>query len=234
MTLVVPHPTDPSRIEAHRLRTGLEDSQGLRHLVEAFQPASNKVAVVARLSGLSTDLPGSEAARLSHMVRSAEDPYLVIKQRTDVLTDMLKELGELEVLDDGVRMVPNPYNFSLFPLRYYTPYTYNNPYLEGLQNPFLTQRHRNLFLYDGGLDGYYDDYPEGPYKGLAHLDEYNEGDYLYDIHSHPAVKPVAIVPGDEYAVYYPASYPILNSVPYVAAPPPSSVDAVTPVAPISP
>jgi hypothetical protein len=178
---------------------------------------------------------------MSHIVRDAEEPYLIIKQRTDVPTHMLKELGELEVLDDGVRMVPDPYKFSLFPLRYYIPYSYNNPYLESLQNPFLAQRHRNPFLYGGGLSAYYDDYPYGPYEGLyrhpfVRRDEYNDGDYFYDIHSHPAVKPVAIVPGDEYAVYYPASYPILGTVPFVAAPPPSSVAAAAadPIAPISP
>jgi hypothetical protein len=177
-------------------------------------------------------LPDKQAARLSHIARGAEDPYLVIKQRIDVRTDMLKELGELEVLDEGVRIVPDPYNLSLFPLRYYTPYSYNNPYLEGPQNPLLAQRHRNPFVYDGDLNPYYDDYPDGLYRHPSvHRDDYNEGDYFYDIYSHPSVKPVAIVPGDEYAVYYPASYPILGTMPHVAAPPPSSVAAVAPISP---
>lgn len=238
MTLLVHHSTDPSRLEAHRLSAGLENSQGLQRVFQAFQPASDKVALVAHLSELPTLLPDDQGA---------EETYLIIKQRTDVLTHMLEELGELEVLDDGVRMVPDPYECSRFPLRYYIPYSYNSPYLEVLQNPFLAQRHRNPFLYGGGLSAYYDNYPYGPYEGLYRhpfvpRDEYNEDDYFYDIHSHPAVKPVAIVPGDEYAVYYPASYPILGTVPLaaapppssVAAPPPSSVAAATPIAPISP
>jgi hypothetical protein len=128
-------------------------------------------------------------------------------------THMLKELGEVEVLDDGVRMVPDPYNLSLLPLRYYIPYSYNKP--------FLAESHRNPFLYGEGSSAYYDDYPYGPYEGLfrhpsVRRDEYNEDDQFYDIYSHPAVRPVAIVPGDEYAAYYPASYPILSTVPFAA------------------
>jgi hypothetical protein len=207
----------------------------LRHLVEAFQPASDKVALMAHFSELPTLLPENQDVKLSHIVRGADEPCLIIKQRADVRTDLLKELGELEVLDDGVRVVPDPYNLSLFPL-YYTPYSYYNPYVEGLQNPFMAQSYRNPLLYNGGLDPYYDDYPYGPYKGLYRhpsvpRDEYSEDDHFrYDIYSHPAVKPVAIVPGDEYAVYYPASYPILSTVPIFAAPPLPSVAAVSPIA----
>jgi hypothetical protein len=143
---------------------------------------------------------------------------------------MLKGLGEVEAVDDGVRIVPDPYNLSLFPFRHYTPYAHNNPSVEGLRNSFFAQRHRNPFLYD--------DDPYGPYKGLyfqplLHQDGYNEEDsFRYDFYSHPAVKPVAIVPGDEYAMYYPASYPILSTVPVVAAPPAPSVAPIAPISPI--
>jgi hypothetical protein len=61
----------------------------------------------------------------------------MFEQGTDVRTDMFKELGELDMLDGGSMRVTDPYNLSLFPLRYYTPYAYNNPYVEGVQNPFL-------------------------------------------------------------------------------------------------
>jgi hypothetical protein len=130
---------------------------------------------------------------------------------------MSKGLGEVEVVDHGVRIVPDLYNLSLFPFRCYAPYAYRNPSAEVLRSSFFAQRQRNAFPHDGGLNTFYDD---DPYKGLyfqplVHHDGYNEDDF----YSHPAVKPVAMVPGDEYAVYYPASYPILSTVPVLAAPP---------------
>jgi hypothetical protein len=143
---------------------------------------------------------------------------------------MLMGLGEEEVVDDGVRIVvPDPYNLPLFPFRY----AHNYPSVEGVRNSFFAQRHRNPFMYDGGVNTYYDGDPYGPYKGLYFQPLVNQDDsFRYDFYSHPAVKPVAIVPGDAYAMYYPASYPILSSVPVVAAPPAPSVPPIAPISPI--
>jgi hypothetical protein len=165
-------------------------------------------------------------------LQRAQDPYLIIRDRADVPTDLLRALGELEVLDDEVRVAPDPYSLSLFPLRYYIPY------VEDLRSPFLAQRYSIPSLYSINPD-YHLDYPYNPYKGLYHYpfvrgNEYDEDDYFrYDIYSHPAVKPVAIFPGDEYAIYYPASYPILGTVPIVHASPPPPVSAA-PIIPVSP
>lgn len=206
---------------AHHLPAGLENGSALRHIVQAFQPARDKVALLSHPWELSGLLPDNQD------LQRAQNPYLVIKDRADVRTDLLRVLGELEVLDDAVRVAPDPYSLSLFPFHYHIPY------VEDVPSPFQTQRSGISPLYGVNPD-YHLDYPYIPYKGLYYYPfsqgiEYDEDDYFrYDIYSHPAVKPVAIVPGDEYAIYYPASYPILSTVPFVPAPPPPSV-AATPI-----
>lgn len=215
VTLLAQQPSDPSQVVAHRLPAGLGDGSALRNLVQAFQPARDRVALLTHPWELPDLSPEYRDLQL------AQEPHLIVRDRADVRTDLLRVLGELEVLDDAVRVAPDPYSLSLFPLRYY------NSYVDDLHNPFLAQRYGNPSLYS--VNPYHIDYPHSRYKGLYHYPfvqgtEYDEGEYFrYDIYSHPAVKPVAIVPGDEYAIYYPASYPILSTVPIVPAPPPPSV-----------
>jgi hypothetical protein len=235
---LVRHPTDRSRLVVHRLPAGLEDNYALRHLVHAFQPARDKVALVAHPWDLSNLVsadgeiavpslsPDSQAAELWDVQR-AEEPYLIIGDRANIRSDLLRELGELEVLDGVVRVARDPYNLSLFPVRYY------NPYVEDAPRPFLERRYINPFVY--GMNAYYFDYPYVPYKGLYYYpviqgDQYTED----DVYSHPAVKPVAIIPGDEYATYYPTTYPILSTLPIVPAPPPPSVAPIAPIVSVSP
>jgi hypothetical protein len=51
----------------------------------------------------------------------------------------------------------------------------------------------------------------------------------YNAYDHPNIKAVAIVLGDEFSIYYPASYTVLSTVPVVAAPTPPSTDHIVPV-----
>jgi hypothetical protein len=170
-----------------------------------LEPAFDKVGLLAHPWELPSLLPDSQD------LQRAQDTYLIIRDRSDVRTDLLRELGEIEVLGDAVRVVPDPYSLFLFPLRYYVPY------VEDMRSPFLAQRYSSPSPYSTNFDSHLD-FPRGPYK--------DEDDYVrYDIYSHPAVKPVAIIPGDEHAVYYPASYPIVSTLPIVPAPPPPAVAA---------
>jgi hypothetical protein len=178
-------------------------------------------------------LSDSQATGLSDLVRRSDDRYLIIRQRDYVHTDLLKQLGELEVLNDEVRVVRDLYDLSLFPVRYYNPYAVDG------HIPFLANRYRaSPFLYNIGQNPYYPDNPYVPHASLYHYpfvkdDEYNYANLRYDIYTYPNIKPVAIVPGDEYAIYYPASYPILSTVPIVAAPAPAPVaGSVTGVSPL--
>jgi hypothetical protein len=96
--------------------------------------------------------------------------------------------------------------------------------------PLLATNYRNQFLYNFGQNPYYSDNPYDPHEGLYHypfiMGDEHQDDYLrYDAYALPNIKPVANVPGDEFALYYPVSYPILSTVPIVAAPVPPSVAA---------
>jgi hypothetical protein len=177
-------------------------------------------------------VPDSQATGLSGLVRRSNEPFLIIRHRDAVRTDLLQQLGELEVLDDTGKVARDTYDLSLFPVRYY------NPYVVDVHMPLLVTKYRNPLLYNFGRNPYYSDNPYGPHEGLYHYpfvtgDEHGD-DYLrYDAYALPNIKPVAIVPGDEFAIYYPASYPILSTVPIVAAPAPPSVAAsVTGLSPV--
>jgi hypothetical protein len=82
---------------------------------------------------------------LSDLVRRSDQRYLIIRQWDDVHIDLLKQLGELEILNDAVRLVRDPYDLSLFPVCYY------NPYAADGHMPFLANRYRAApFLYNIG------------------------------------------------------------------------------------
>jgi hypothetical protein len=220
----VQHPSDTSQLLARHLPTGLGAGDALRRLVQTLQPVRDKVALVAYPWELPVLVPESQTTGLSDVVRRSEAPYLIIRHRDDVRTDLLKQLGELEVLTDSVRVARDPYDLSLFPLRYY------NPYVMDAHMPFLANKYRAPFLHNIGQNPYYPDNPYVPHEGLYHYpfvkgDEYDDAHLRYDFYTHPNIKPVAIVPGDEHTIYYPASYPILSTVPIFAAPAPASVAA---------
>jgi hypothetical protein len=204
VTVLVQHPSDPSQLVAHRLPTGLGAGDALRHLIKIIQPLREKVALLVYPWELPILVPDSQVTGLSGLVRNSNEPFLIIRHRDNVRTDLLHQLGELEVLHDAVRMARDPYDLSLFPVRYY------NPYVVDVHMPFLATKYRDPFLYNFDQNPYYSDNPYGPHEGLYHYpffggDEH-EDDYLrYNAYDHPNIKPVAIVLGDEFATYYPAS-----------------------------
>lgn len=224
MTVLLQQPSDPSQLMAHRLPTGLGDGNALRHLIETIQPVREKVALLIYPWELPILVPDSQVTGLSGLVRSSNEPFLIIRNRGDVRTDLLQQLGEMEVLHDTVRVARDPDDLSLFPVRYY------NPYVADDHMHFLATKYRDPFLYNFDQNPYYSDNPYDPHEGLYHYpfvsgDEHGDGYLRYNAYDQPNIKPVAIVLGDEFAIYYPASYPILSTVPIVAASAPPSVAA---------
>lgn len=224
VTVLVQHPSDPSQLVAHRLPTGLGAGDALRHLIETMKPVREKVALLVHPWELPILVPDSHVTGLSGLVRSSNEPFLIIRHRDDVRTDLLHQLGDLEVLHGAVRVARHSYDLSLFPVRCY------NRNVVDVNMPFLATKYRDPFLYNFDQNPYYSDNPYGPHEGLYHYpfvtgDEHEDGYLRYNIYDHPNIKPVAIVLGDEFAIYYPASYPILSTVPIVAATTPPSVAA---------
>jgi hypothetical protein len=230
VTVLVQHPSDPSQLVAnHRLPTGLRASDDMRHLIETIQPVREKVALLIYPWELPILEPDSQVTGLSSLVRSTNELFLIIRQRDDVRTDLLQQLGELEVLHDAVRVARDPYDLSLFPVRYY------HPYVKDVNMPFLATEDRDPFLHNFDQNPYYSDKTNGPHEGLYYYpfvtgDEHEDGYLRHNAYSydHPNIKPVAIVLGGEFAIFYSASYPILSTVPIVAEPTPSSVAASVP------
>jgi hypothetical protein len=204
--------------------TGLGAGDALRHLIETIQPVREKVALFVYPWELPILVPDSQVTGISVLVRSSNEPFLIIRHRGDVHTDLLHQIGELDVLQDAVRVERDPYDFSLFPVRYY------NPYVVDVHIPFLAIKYRESFLYNFDQNPYYSDKPYGPHEGLYRYlfvtgDEHEDGYLRYNANDHPNINPVAIVVGDGFAIYYPTSYPILSTVPIVAAPASPSVAA---------
>lgn len=219
MTVLVQHPSDPSQLVAHRLPTGLGAGDALRHVIETIQPVREEVALLVYPWELPILVPDSRVTGLSGLVRSSNEPFLIIRHRDGVRTDLLHQLGELEVLHDAVRVARDPYDLSLFPVRYY------NPYVVDVHMPFLATKYRDPILFNFDQNPCYSDNPYGPHDGLYHNpfvtgDEHKDGYLRYNAYDHPNIKPLAIVLGDEFATYYSASYMILSTVPIVAAPAP--------------
>lgn len=234
MTVLVQHSSDPPQLVERRLPIGLGAGDALRRLIETIQPVGEKVALLVYPWELPILLPDSQVTGLSGLVRSSNEPFLVIRHRNDVRADLLQQLGELEVLHDTVRVARDPDDLSLFPVRYY------NPYVADVHMPFLATKYRDQFLYNFDQNPYYSDNPYGPHEGLYHYpfvtgDEHGDGYLRYNVYDYPNIKPVAIVLGDEFAIYYPASYPILSTVPIVtASAPPSVAASVTDFSPLLP
>jgi hypothetical protein len=173
-------------------------------------------------------VPDSQVTGLSGLVRSSKEIFLIIRHRDDVRTELLQKLGELEVLHDAVRVARDNYDLSLFPVRYY------NPYVVDVNMPFLATKDRDPFLHNFDQNPYYSDI-NGPHEGLYYYpfltgDEHEDGYLRHNAYSydHPNIKPVAIVLGDEFAIFYSVSYPILSTMPIVAEPTPPSVAASVP------
>jgi len=195
VTVLVQHPSDPSQLVPHRLPTGLGAGDALRHLIEKIQPVRDKEALLVYPWELPILVPDSQVTGLLGLVRSSNEPFLIIRHRDDVRTDLLHELGELEVQHDAVRVARDPYDLSLFPVRYY------NPYVAGVRLPFLATKYRDPFMYNFEQNPYYSDNPYGPHKGLYHYPfvtgyEHEDGYLRYNAYDHPNIKPVAIVLGD--------------------------------------
>jgi hypothetical protein len=203
VTILVQHPSDPSQLVAHRLPTGLGAGEALRHLIETIQPVREKAARLVYPWELHILVPDSQVTGLSGLVQSSNEPFLIIRHRDDVRTELLHQIGELEVLHDGVRVARNPYDLSLFPGRYY------NPYVVVVHMRFLATKYRDPFLYNFDQNPYYSENPCGPHENLYHYpfvagDVHEDGYLRYNAYDHPN-----IILGDEFAIYYPASYPIL-------------------------
>ena len=174
VTVLVQHLSDPSQMEAHRLPTGLGAGDALRHLIQTIQPVREKAALLVYAWELPILVPDSQVTGLSGLVQSSNEPFLIIRHRDDVRTDLLHQIGELEVLHDAVRVVRNPYDLSLFPVRYY------NPYVVDVHMPFLSTKYRDPFLYNFDQNPYYSENPYGPHEGLYHYpfvmgDEHEDG-----------------------------------------------------------
>ena len=147
---------------AHRLHTGLGAGDTLRNLIETIQPVRDKVVLLAYPWGLPILVPDSQATGLSGLVRLSNEPFLIIRHRDNVRTDLLQPLGEVEVLTEPVSMARYPDDLSFFTIRYY------NPHVVDGHMSFLAAKYRDPFLYNFGQNCYYSDNPYSPHEGLYH------------------------------------------------------------------